>query len=180
MTQYNTLNVKLSNPRLNKLKSGIKYGTEVALEVSSNVVGGFNNKNNGSSVNIKLSKTHLRKIGQSGGILSRILGPLLKTGLSLIGIVLKPLAKSVLIPLELIAAASATDAAVHKTMFRSGFTTLIISNEEMNHIRKTAKALEGSGLLIKGVSGTIKNEAKKTKRRVSLNVIRHFSCYFIR
>ena len=71
---------------------------------------------NGSSANTKLSKTQLHKIGQSGGFLGRLLGPLLKTGLPLIGNVLKPLAKSVLIPLGLTAAASATDAAIHKKM----------------------------------------------------------------
>ena len=72
----------------------------------------------------------MHKIGQSGGFLGRLLGPLLKTGLPLIGNVLKPLAKSVLIPLGLTAAASATDAAIHKKMFESGITTWIISNEE--------------------------------------------------
>ena len=74
---------------------------------------------NNSSANIKLSKTQLHKIGQSGGFLGRLLGPLLKTGLPLIGNVLKPLAKSVLIPLGLTAAASTTDAAIHKKMFGS-------------------------------------------------------------
>ena len=58
-------------------------------------------------------------------------------------------------------------------MFGSGFTTLIISNEEMEDI-KIVKSLEDSGLLIKGVSETIKNEAKKTKGRISQNVNRHF------
>ena len=82
------------------------------------------------------------KIGQSGGFLGRILGPLLKTGLLLIGNVLKPLAKSVLIPLGLTAAASATDAAIHKKIFGSGMTTLIISNEKMNDIRKIVKSFE--------------------------------------
>ena len=53
----------------------------------------------------------LHKIGHSGRFLDRPFGPLLKTGLPLIGNVLKPLAKSVLIPLGLTAAASATDAA---------------------------------------------------------------------
>ena len=78
--------------------------------------------------------------------------------------VLKPLAKSVLIPLGL-AAASATVAAVHKKIFGSGATTLIISNEEMHDIMKIVKSLEESGLLIKGVRReTIKNEAKKQKR----------------
>ena len=70
----------------------------------------------------------MHKIGQSGGFLDRVLGPLLKTGLPLIGSLLKPLAKSILIPLALTAAASATDAAIHKKMFGSGTTTLIISN----------------------------------------------------
>ena len=46
MTQYNTLNVKLSNSQLNKLKSGIKNGTEVTLKISSNVVGDSNDENN--------------------------------------------------------------------------------------------------------------------------------------
>ena len=105
MTQYNTFNVKLSNSQLNKLRSGIKNGTGVTLKILSNVVGDSNGENNfphkllltntqfsklreafsnGSSANIKLSKTELRKIGQSGGFLGRILGPLLKTGLPLI------------------------------------------------------------------------------------------------
>ena len=48
-------------------------------------------------------------------------------------------------------------------MFRSGNTTLIISNEEMNDIMKVVRSLEESGLLIKGVSETIKNEAKEPK-----------------
>ena len=56
----------------------------------------------------------MRKIGQSCGYLGKILGPLLKTGLPLIGNVLKPLAKSVLIPLGLTPAASAADVAIHK------------------------------------------------------------------
>ena len=81
----------------------------------------------------------------------------------LIGNELKPLAKSVLIPLVLIAAASATNAAIHKEMFGTGTTTLIISIDEMNNIMKIVKSLEESGLLIKGVSKTIENEAKQQK-----------------
>ena len=61
----------------------------------------------------------------------------------------------------------ATDAANYKKMFRSRWTTLIIYNKEMNDIMKIAKSLEESGLLIKGISELIKNEAKKTKRRIS-------------
>ena len=189
MTQYNFLNVKMSNLQLNKLKSGIKNGTKVTLKISSNVVGDSNDENNfphklsltdtqilklrkifanNSSANIKLSKTQLYKIGQSGGFLGRRLGPLLKTGLPLTGNVLKPLDKSVLIPVGLTAAAAAaaaTDSATHKKMFGSGNTTLIISNEELNDIMKIVNSLEGSGLLIKGVSHAIKNEAKEQKGR---------------
>ena len=65
--------------------------------------------------------------------------------------------KTVLIPLGLTAAESATDAAIYKKMFGSGTTALIISNEEMNDIMKIVKSLEESGLLIKDVSETIKN-----------------------
>ena len=124
------------------------------MKISSNFVGDSNDENSTFSANIKLSKT---KIGRSGGFLGRLLGPLPKTGLPLIGNVLKPLAKSVLIPLGLTTAASATDAAIHKKMFGSGVTTLIISNKEKNDIMKILKSLEESCLLIKGVSETIKN-----------------------
>ena len=88
---------------------------------------------------------------------------MVKTGLPLIVNVLKPLAKSVLTPLGLTAATSASDAAIYKKMFGSGTTTLIIFNEEMNEIMKTIKSLEESGLLIKGVSETIKNKANEQK-----------------
>ena len=133
MIQYNSLNVKLSNSQFNKLKSGIKNETEVVLRLSSNMIG--NNETNfphkllltdrqvsslrksfasHSSADIKLSKTQLSKMIKSGGFLGRLLGPLLKTGLPLIKNVIKPLAKSVLIPLGLTAAASAADAGIHK------------------------------------------------------------------
>ena len=116
MTQYNTLKVKLSNSQLNKLKSGIRNGTEVTLKLPSNDVGdskdeiSFPHKllltntqvlrirksfANGSSANIKISITQLHKIGQSGGFLGRLVRPLPKTGLPLMKNVLKPLAKSV-------------------------------------------------------------------------------------
>ena len=156
------------------------------MKISSNFVDGSNDENNfphkllltntqvlrlrtafasGSSANIKLSKTQLHKIGQSGGFLGRLLEPLLKTGLPLTGNVLKQLAKSVLIPLGLTAAASATDAAIHNKIFGSGMTTLIISNEEMNDIMKIVNSPEESRLLIKDVSKTIKNEGKELKGR---------------
>ena len=102
------------------------------MKISSNVVGDSNVENNflhkllltntqGSKLrkafataNIKLSKTHLQKIGQSGQFLGRLFGPLLKTGLPSIGNVLKTLSKIVLIPLGLTAAASETDVAICK------------------------------------------------------------------
>ena len=70
--------------------------------------------NNNMSTDLKLSKAQISKIIQSGGFLGRLLGPLLKTGLPLIKNVIKPLAKSVLVPLGLTAAASAADAGIHK------------------------------------------------------------------
>ena len=93
---------------------------------------------------------------QLGGFLGRLLGPLLKTGLPLIKNVIKPLAKSVLIPLGLTAAASAADAGIHKKILGSGdMTTLIISNDEIGDIIKIVKSLEDSGLLIKEVIETV-------------------------
>ena len=135
MTQYNSLNVKLSNSQLNKLKSSIKNETDVVSRLSSNMVGNPNDNTNflhellltnrqlenirkvfakNTSIDIELSKTQLSKMIQSGGFLGRLLGRLLKTGLPLIKSVIKPLAKSVLLPLGLTAAASAADAGIHK------------------------------------------------------------------
>ena len=104
MTQYNSLNIKLSNSQLNKLKLEIKNKTEVVLRLSlllinRQVLSICKSFANNSSADIKLSKTQLSKMIQSGGFLCRLLDPLLKTGLPLIKNVIKPLAKSVLIPL---------------------------------------------------------------------------------
>ena len=113
-----------------------------------------------------LSYQKLKKMIQSGGFLGKGLGSLLKTGLPLMKNVVKPLAKSVLIPLGLTAVASAADAGIHKKILGSGHnnTTLIISNDEMEDIIKIVKSLEDSGLLLKGVSETIQNEAKEQRR----------------
>ena len=103
MTQYNSLIVKLSNSQLNKLKSPIKNKTELDLRLSSNMIGddetnfplklsltnrqvanlrkAFADK---SSNDIKLSKSQITKMIQSGGFIGRLLGPLLNTGLPLI------------------------------------------------------------------------------------------------
>ena len=79
--------------------------------------------------------------------------------------VIKPLAKSVLVPLGLIAAASAADAGIHKKILGSGHnnTTLIILNDETDDILKIVKSLEDSGVLLKGVSETIQIEAKEQR-----------------
>ena len=74
--------------------------------------------------------------------------------------VLTPLPKSVLMPLGL---SAAIDAAIQKKNHGSETTALIISNEEMKDEAKIAESLEGSGLLIKGLSETIKNEKKEQK-----------------
>ena len=102
---------------------------------------------------------------QSGGFRGRLLGPLLKTGLLLIKTVIKPLAKSVLIPLGLAAASSAADAGIQKYIYilGSGNTTLIISNNEMEDIIKLVKSLEDFGLLLNGVTRTVQNEVKEQK-----------------
>ena len=194
MTRYNSLNVKLSNSQLNKLKSSIKSKTDVVLRISSNMVGNSNDNTNfpnellltnkqvanirkafakNTSIDIKMSKTQLSKMIQSGGFLGKLLGPLLKTGLPLMKGVIKPLAKSVLIPLGLTAAASAADPGINRNLLGSGRsldlappqnnTTLIISNDEMDDILKIVKSLEDSCVLLKGVSETIQHEAKEQK-----------------
>ena len=184
MTQYNKINIKLSTSQLNKLKSAIKNETEVIIRISPNMIGNSNDEtnflhelllkdrqvfsirkafSNNSSANIKFSKTQVSKMIQSGGFLGKLLGPLLKTGLPLISNVIKPLAKSVLIPLGLTAAASAADAGIHKKILGSGNTTLIISNKDMEDLIKIVKSLEDSGLLLNGVTESVKNEIKEQK-----------------
>ena len=185
MTQYNSLNVKLSNSQLSKLKLAIKNETDIVLRLSLNMIGNSDNNTNfphellltnkkvanlrkvfakNTSTDIKLSKTQLSKMIQSGKFLGRLLGPLFRTGLSLMKSVIKPLAKSVLVPLGLTAVASAADARIHKKILGSGHnnnTTLIISNDEMDDILKIVKSHEDSGVLLKGVNETIQNEAKE-------------------
>ena len=179
MTQYNSLNVKLSNSQFNKLKSSIKNESDVVLRISSNMVSNSNDNTNfphellltnrqvanirkafakNTSTDIKLSKTQLSKMIQPGGFLGNLLGklagPLMKVAMTL--------AKNVLAPLGISAAMSAIDGSIKKKMLGSGTTTLIISNDEMN-ILKIVKSLENSGLLLKGVSETIQHGAKEQR-----------------
>ena len=94
---------------------------------------------NYSSANMKLSKTQLSKIVQSGRFLGRLLGPLLKIGLPLIKNVFNSLAKDILISLGLTAAISAADAGTYKKIFKLGVTNFQHwrnSNKEMDDIIK--------------------------------------------
>ena len=113
------------------------------------------------STDIKLTKAQISKIIQSGGFLGKLIGPLLKTGLPLIKNVIKPLAKSFLIPLGLTAAASAANSGIQKKLLGSGTTTSIILNEEMNDIMKIVQDLEDANILLKRVTKTIKSETKE-------------------
>ena len=155
MVEYNTINVKLSDSQLNKLKIAVKKKQGTTLRMSATMLSANNLPHelllttrqttkprnaieNNMATDIKLSKAQISKIIQSGGFLVKLLGPLLKTGLPLIKNVIKPLAKSVLIPLALTTAASAADAGIQKKKTKkqtnklaSGTTTLIISNKEM-------------------------------------------------
>ena len=74
-----------------------------------------------------------------------------------------PPAKSVLLSLGLSAGMSAADAAIQKKILGSGSTALIFSNKEMEDIMKIVKSLGESGLLVKEISETIKNETKEQK-----------------
>ena len=111
------------------------------------------------SADLKLSETQISKIIQSGGflgsLLSKLAGPLMK--------VVIPLAKNVLTPLGITAAASAINSGIQNKIHGFGNTTSIISNEEMNDIIKIIQALENSNILLKGVTKTIKHETKKQK-----------------
>ena len=121
MTQYNSLNVKLSNSQLNKLTSTIKNRTDVDLRLSSNMVGNSDDKinfphkllltnrqslslrkafNNDTSADTKFSKPQLTKMQK--GVFLKFLMPLLKSAVKPLGM------------LGLTAAASAADAAMNK------------------------------------------------------------------
>ena len=114
--------------------------------------------NNNSATDIKLSKTQIKKIIQSGGFLgklsSKLAGPLMKVAI--------PLAKNVLAPLGLTAAMSPNDGSIQKKIHGSG-VKLNIKQEDMKDIMKIIKALKNSGVLLKGVSKTIKNETKEQR-----------------
>ena len=182
MVEYSEINCKLTNAQLNKLKKKtVKSNKGGTLRLG---IKNFNKNetphefllttrqktklrnalNNNSAIDIKLSKTQIKKIIQSGGFLGKLLrklaGPLLKVAL--------PLTKNVLAPFGLTAAMSAIDARIQKKIHGLGATKgagvkLTFEQEDMNDIRKINKSLENSGILLKGVSKTIKNETKEQR-----------------
>ena len=164
MVEYNTVSAKLSDSQLRKLKSAVKNKQGTTLTMNARMFSANNLPHelllttrqrtklrnvieNNMSNDINLSKAQISKMIQSGGslgsLLSKIAGPLTKVAV--------PLAKYILAPLGITAAASAAD---------SGTTILILSNEEMNDIMKIVQALKDSNVLLKGVTKTIKNETK--------------------
>ena len=141
MVEYSKVNVKLSNTQLKKLKDTVKNNTGTTLRISLKMFNGNNLPhelllmtrqktklrnafNNTMSTDIKPSKAQITKIIQSGGflgsLLSKLAGPLMKVAV--------PLAKNILTPLGITAAAAAIDAGIQKKIHGSGTATLIISN----------------------------------------------------
>ena len=173
MAEYNKVNVRLTDTQLKNLKAAVKNNTGTTLRINLKMFNG--NKlphellsttrqktkrrkalNNNMSTD---KKTQTTKIIQSGGflgsLLSKLAGPLMKVAV--------PLAKNILAPWAVTAAASEIDAGSQKKIRGSGNTTLIISNEKMNDIMKIVQALEESNILLKGVTKTIRNETKEQK-----------------
>ena len=162
--------------QLKKLKTAVKDNTGATLRMNLKMINANNIPhelllterqkaklrnafNNNMSTHIKLSKAQITKIIQSAGflgsLLSKLAGPLMKVAVLV--------AKNIVAPLGITAAASAIDAGIKKKIHGSRTTTLIISNEEMNDVIKIIQSLEDSNILLKGVTNTIKNEAKEQK-----------------
>ena len=176
MVEYSKVNIKLTYMELKKLKTAVKIKTGTNMEMSlkmfdrndlphelllttSQKTKLRNILNNNMSTNIKLSKAQISKIIKSGGflgsLLSKLAGPLMKVAI--------PLAKNVLAPLGITAAASAIDAGIQKKIHGSGTTTLMISNEKMNGIIENVQALEDSNILLKGSLKQLKMKQKNKK-----------------
>ena len=136
MVEYNKVNVKLSDAQIKKLKDAVNDNTATTLRINLKMFDGNdlphelllstrqktklrNAFNNNKSADIKLSKTQIFKIIQSGGflgsLLSKLAGPFMK--------IVVPLAKDVLAPLGITAAASAIDGGFQKKIHGSGTTT---------------------------------------------------------
>ena len=174
MVEYGKVTVKLSDTQLKKLKTAVKDKTGKTLRMSLKMFDGNdlphelllttrqktklrNAFNSNMATDLKLCRAQISKIIQSRGFLgslSKLAGPLMKVAILL--------AKNVLAPLGITAAASAIDAGIKKKIHGSRTATLIISNEEINDIMKIAQALEDSYILLKGTSKTkIKQKNEK-------------------
>ena len=167
MVEYSKINCKLTNVQLNKLKKAVKSNEGAILRLS---IKNFykdehphewllttrqntklrNALNNNLATDIKLSKAQIKKIIQSGGflgkLLSKLAGPLMKVAM----------------PLGLTATMSAIDGSIQKKIHGSG-VKLIIEQEYLKDIMKIIKALENSGILLKGVTKKIENETEEQK-----------------
>ena len=175
MVEYTKINVKLTNLQLNKLKKAVKSNDGSTLRIG---IKNFNKEdlpdelllttrqstklrnaiNNNMATDIKLNKAQIKKLIPSGGflgkLLSKLAGPLMKVAM--------PLAKNVLAPLGLTAAMSTIDGSIQKKINGSG-DKLIIEEEDVDDIMKIIKALQNSGILLKGVTKTIENETKEQR-----------------
>ena len=150
MVEYSKVNVRLSNTQLQKLQDAVKDNTGTTLRINLKMLDRNDLPhelllmtrqkaklrkalNNNTSTDIKLSKAQITKIIQSdgflGSLLSKLAGPLMKVAILL--------AKNILAPLGITAAASVIDVGIQKKIQGSGTITLIISDEEMNDIIKT-------------------------------------------
>ena len=146
MVKYSKVNVKLSDTQLKKLKAAVKDKTGITLRISLKMFDG--NDLPHELLLTTRQKTKLRNAFNNN----------MSTDLTI------PLAKNVLAPLGITAAASAIDAGIQKKQQHgSGTRTSIISNEEMNDMIKIVQALEDSNILLKGITKTIKNETKDQK-----------------
>ena len=184
MVEYSKKNCKLTNVQVNKLKKAVKSNEGATLRLG---IKNFNKDelphkllltirqntklrnaiNNNLATDIKLSKTQIKKIIQSGRflgkLLSKLAGPLMKVAM--------PLAKNVLPPLGLTAAMSAIDGSIQKKMRGEGIK-LIIEQKDMNDIMKIIEALENSGILLKGVK-------KQLKIRLKNKEVDFYVCYLV-
>ena len=150
MVEYSKVNVRLSNTQLQKLQDAVKDNTGTTLRINLKMLDRNDLPhewllmtrqkaklrkalNNNTSTDIKLSKAQITKIIQSdgflGSLLSKLAGPLMKVAILL--------AKNILAPLGITAAASVIDVEIQKKIQGSGTITLIIFDEEMNDIIKT-------------------------------------------
>ena len=178
--------IKLTDTQLKKLKTAVKNKTGTTLRISLKMFNGNdlphelllttrqktklrNAFNNNMSIDLKLSKAQISKTIQSGGFLGSLLS---KLAGSLMNVAI-PLAKNILAPLGITAAASAIDAGIRKKIHGSGTTTLVISKKKIKDMVKIIKTLENSNILLEGVTKVVKNETREQKRRILRNISRH-------